>query len=437
MASTNDINLEIEWLKNEIIPKLLKERKLIENIQDDRDVENFNILDIQIDFIGTQEAFMLTICYRSKVRYEFKGDECEVNLFVKKTPPLPQDLFDAINFKALFSNEILGYEQILPAIADFTQVNLNVAKFYYANLEKNSATLITEDFGSNGWRVTKERVNLSLDHTLIAVKYLAKFHAAGFALRTVNKTKFEELTKGLLESRYASDIEHHPFVVKVTTGKVRSRKVTRKYQPHIPEEFLQKYEEVLSNALEYGRRLVKPEEPFVTLCHGDYLRNNVAYKYQGEDNGNQCPHDIMMFDLQTLRVASPMIDLTTFLGLSTFAEVRHKHFREIFETYSQQLKEYFEEFAKMPAPEYLSFDSLIKEYIRCLPNVVYTSSWFLPDLVEPMDISAGEMLTQEISDEEIIEDAMRRGGEVMDRELAHQMKELYELATQYKVDICI
>ncbi|XP_005177483.1 uncharacterized protein LOC101895821 [Musca domestica] len=434
MASTNDINIEIEWLKCEIVPKLLKERKLIENIAD-ADLENVQIVDIKVDFIGAQEAFMLTKCYRTKIVYDFKGTTNEVNLFVKKTPPLPQDLFDAINFKALFINEILGYEKILPAIADFAKVNFNVAKFYYADLQTNCATVITEDFGSQGWRVAKDRVNLSLEHTLLAVKYLAKFHAAGFALRATNKDAFTELTKGLLESRYASEFEHPQMVLKVKCGTDRCLKVTKEYQKHIPEEFLQKYANLFSDALEYGRKLVKPQEPFVTLCHGDYLRNNVAYKYQDGDNAE--PKDVMMFDLQTLRVASPMIDLTTFLGLSNFAEVRHQNFKEIFETYCQQLKKSFEEFAKLPAPEYLSPDSLIKEYIRCLPNVVYISSWFLPDLVEPMLITAAEMLTQEQTDEEIIQDCMTRGGEVMDRELAHQMKELYELVQEHNVDICI
>lgn len=82
MASTNDINIEIEWLKYEIVPKLLKERKLIENIAD-ADLENFQIVDIKVDFIGAQEAFMLTKCYRTKIVYDFKGTTNEVNLFVK------------------------------------------------------------------------------------------------------------------------------------------------------------------------------------------------------------------------------------------------------------------------------------------------------------------------------------------------------------------
>ncbi|XP_073814074.1 uncharacterized protein [Musca autumnalis] len=435
MASpANEINVEIEWLKNEILPKLLKERKLIADI-DDADLEKFQIVDITIDFIGTQEAFMLTRCYRSNVVYNLKGEANEINLFVKKTPQLPQELFDAVNFKALFTNEILGYEKIIPALEDFAKLNLNVAKFYYADLQTNAGTLITSDFGSLGWRVTKDRVNLSLEHTLLAVRYLAKFHAAGFALRITNEDKFNELTEGLLESRYANEIEHPLFLLKVNCGRKRCLKATKQYQNHVSEEFLQKFDNLLSEPMEYGRKLVKPQEPFITLCHGDYLRNNVAYKYQPDDHLQ--PTDMMMFDLQTLRVASPMIDLTTFLGLSNFAKVRHQHFKEIFETYCQQLGESFEEYAKIPVPDYLSFDSLLKEYIRCLPNVVYITSWFLPDLVEPTDLTAAEMMTQQPSDEEIIQDCMTRGGEVLDCELAHQMKELYELAVEHNVDICI
>ncbi|XP_073847511.1 uncharacterized protein [Musca autumnalis] len=430
----NEINVEIEWLKNEILPKLLEERKLIADI-DDADLEKFQIVDITIDFIGIEEAFMLTRCYRTKIVYDLKGVTNEIHLFVKKTPQIPQQLFDVINFKALFTNDILGYEKILPAIEDFAKSNLNVVKFYYGNLQTNAGTLITSDFGSLGWRVTKDRVNLSLEHTLLAVKYLAKFHAAGFALKITNEDKFNELTEGLLESRYANEINHPQILLKFDSGRKRIIKATKQYQNHVPEEFLQKFDNLVSNHTEYGRKVLKPKEPFVTLCHGDYLRNNVAYKYQDDDPLQ--PTEVMMYDLQTLRVASPMIDLTTFLGFSNFAKVRHEHFKEIFEAYCRQLGESFEEYAKIPVPDYLSFDSLLKEYIRCLPNVVYISSWFLPDLVEPTELTPAEMMTQQPSDEEVIQDCMTRGGEVLDRELAHQMKELYELAAEHNVDIFI
>lgn len=45
----------------------------------------------------------------------------------------------------------------------------------------------------------------------------------------------------------------------------------------------------------------------------------------------------MMFDFQTLRYASPMIDLATFLANSTGTDVRSTHFSFIFKTYHEEV----------------------------------------------------------------------------------------------------
>lgn len=46
-----------------------------------------------------------------------------------------------------------------------------------------------------------------------------------------------------------------------------------------------------------------------------------------------------------------------------------------------------------------------------------------------------EVLSGQVSDEEIIEDAMKQGGEVVDREVAHQVWEMYELSRLHSIEI--
>ncbi|XP_075168676.1 uncharacterized protein LOC142240820 [Haematobia irritans] len=434
MTTLNESEIEINWLKSEMIPQLLKDGKLIANITNE-DYSEFQINDISVEFIGTEEAFMLTKCYRAHLKYDYKGSTNDIRLFVKKTPVIPQEFYDAINFKALFTNELLAYKEVIPALEQFGNFSLKTAKFFYGDLKSNSALLITEDFTAYDWRLTKDKFNLSLDHTMLAIKYLANLHAAGFSLRAKDRQRFEELTGQLMESRYANDVVHPILLLKINCGKDRTLKACREYQKDIPEEFLQNFVELFKELNEYPRRLVRPHEPFVTLCHGDFLRNNVAYKYEEGEDGESHPLEIMMFDLQTLRVTSPMYDLTTFMGLSNFAEIRQNHFKEILKTYCDQLKDSYEKFAHEPAPEYLSYESLIKEYIRFLPNTIFTCSWFLPSLVEPLEVSMEVKLSQQQSEEEVIQDGMTRGGEVVDRELAQQMLELYQFVKEYNVDL--
>lgn len=54
----------------------------------------------------------------------------------------------------------------------------------------------------------------------------------------------------------------------------------------------------------------------------------------------QAPHapiKAMMFDFQTLRYASPMMDLATFLSNSTGTDIRSTHFSFIFKTYHEEV----------------------------------------------------------------------------------------------------
>ena len=58
---------------------------------------------------------------------------------------------------------------------------------------------------------------------------------------------------------------------------------------------------------------------------------------------NLCRQDVevptaaLMFDYQTLRYSSPMVDLTTFMANSTGVDVRSKHFKDIFAAYYNEL----------------------------------------------------------------------------------------------------
>jgi len=73
--------------------------------------------------------------------------------------------------------------------------------------------------------------------------------------------------------------------------------------------------------------------------------------------------------------------------------------------------------------------------VRFLPYSLSISASFLMSLVDPLDISPEEMFALQLSDEEIIEGTMNRGGEVVDREVAHQVKEMLELSQATGVSI--
>ncbi|XP_011196270.2 uncharacterized protein At3g50400 isoform X1 [Zeugodacus cucurbitae] len=438
MTTTLDdrTKVEIEWLKCTLFSRLLENKNFkTDNRIDGDNAGNVKLLDVQLKYIGVEEAFMLTTCYRAIIKLQ-QGDKSPstTTLIVKKTPKLPQVTFDAIQFGALFSNEILAYNNILPALEEFTGHSFNVPRFYYGDLQSCSATMVLKDFGADNFRVTKQKVNLSLEHALVALKTLATFHGTGFALKHKNPAEFKRLSQSLREPRYNVEDVHPEWKMINIFSAERLEISTRKYQPQIESSFVQRYHKMIHEFILFGRKMVAPVEPVATLCHGDYLRNNIAFKY-ADVNGAEVPIDALMFDMQTVRVSSPMLDFATFLSLSTYEAVRYRHFDEIFNEYYTNLVKAFKENTKEERiPDYLSRESLLREYRRLLPYSISIASHFLMQLVEP-NVAAEEMLLRELTKEEIREDTLRRGGEEVDREIAHQMKELYDLVTKHNIDI--
>lgn len=68
------------------------------------------------------------------------------------------------------------------------------------------------------------------------------------------------------------------------------------------------------------------------------------------------PEDVLMFDFQTLRYASPMVDFALFIANSTGVDVRGQNFNLIFDTYYNALIKNFCKVAnsdKDSVPEFL------------------------------------------------------------------------------------
>uniref|UniRef100_A0A1B0C3L1 Uncharacterized protein n=1 Tax=Glossina palpalis gambiensis TaxID=67801 RepID=A0A1B0C3L1_9MUSC len=84
-------------------------------------------------------------------------------------------------------------------------------------------------------------------------------------------------------------------------------------------------------------------------------------------------------------------------------------------------------------------NSLQKEYTKFMPYGIGISSAFLLHLVEPINLSSQQFLSCKRSKEEIVNDIiysndiMTRGGIEVDRELAHQMKEIHDLCLTFNL----
>lgn len=82
------------------------------------------------------------------------------------------------------------------------------------------------------------------------------------------------------------------------------------------------------------RRALEPSEPTSVLCHGDFNRNNMLFRYDG-DTGR--PTDVLLFDFGTPRYGSPALDLSFMLYMNTSRQLRDRQWDELLDIYCATL----------------------------------------------------------------------------------------------------
>lgn len=158
-----------------------------------------------------------------------------------------------------------------------------------------------------------------------------------YALKLTDADTFNAMKNRLVIAKYRDEpctsLEWSLFMelgIRRATASVRASEAA---QNIVPETFLKRLEQIMYGAQEFRKSQLQPIEPIAIICHCDYLRNNIAFRY--DDNGKAI--EAMMFDFQTMCYASPMIDLCTFMANSTGYKLRNKHFHTIFAAYHESL----------------------------------------------------------------------------------------------------
>lgn len=146
-----------------------------------------------------------------------------------------------------------------------------------------------------------------------------------------------------------------------------------------------------------------------------------------------------MFDMQTMRYTSPAIDLVTLLANSAMHDIREPNIDLILKTYHDTLIQTLKsDMGKdYQVPEKYSFDNFYKEYARLTPYGLHISTSFLSMLLEPIE-NIHEIMSEHFTPEkiqEVMEMIKNRGGDTVNKELAQQIHECYELHKKFNLKL--
>ncbi|XP_011705241.1 PREDICTED: uncharacterized protein LOC105460486 [Wasmannia auropunctata] len=212
---------------------------------------------------------------------------------------------------SLFDTEILMMSDTLKKMNKllWPKHRLSGKGLYMQN--KNPIILVMEDLAPLGFRMADRRSGLDLAHSILALRGLARFHAASVAVCEKEPKQKKMYTKGLFSNEYPPEMREFWIKgTKVLSEEIANWSEVKKYSEKIAKLSDHIYQVGL-NATELS------EDEFNVINHGDYHLNNMLFKYDKDGK----PIDHIIVDFQLCVYTSPAIDLLYFFSTSPSSDV--------------------------------------------------------------------------------------------------------------------
>ncbi|VVC43036.1 Protein of unknown function DUF227,Protein kinase-like domain,CHK kinase-like [Cinara cedri] len=248
-----------------------------------------------------------------------------------------------------FHNEILMYEKIVPFLLMCRSSVISglsgpsIPRFFYGRNSFDASVendlIILENVNPSGFRLSEERLFLDYDHLVKALQAIAKFHGLSYIAKHKDLTGFREVIKGVIEKNKAVDEKGSwPQMLYNSLHKFGKRGIDRLLERdgvrYRGNDNLRRFEELIKDGVNSAKRAYEPREPWSVLCHGDFNRNNMLFRYDG-DGGR--PVDTLLFDFGTPIYGSPVLDLSFFLYMNTTQQMRESRLDDLLNVYCATL----------------------------------------------------------------------------------------------------
>ncbi|XP_065361411.1 uncharacterized protein LOC135955053 [Calliphora vicina] len=304
--------------------------------------------------------------YQVDVQYELNGNAEKQNFIVKIMIPEIAEI--GSNEKEMFNIVLPAMEKCLNVVEGENENKL-YAKCLISEANKREEFYVLENLNSLGYYCADRIKGLDLQHALVLMRKIAKFHAASM----LYAKQFPQVVKSLRASHFekgASDV----IAQAITFGGFEYVGNMIKNWPKY-EALSERVHAVIPKFNQLVMEVVNSNNSkFNVINHGDLWVNNFLYKYD-IDSGR--PIDVLFVDFQNCFWGSCGFDINWFLNTSLELQVLRENRLQLIQTYYDVLQQTLEK-ENYPASEIPSLEDVLMEIRRSELIGLYTSLCELP-----------------------------------------------------------
>ncbi|XP_026472445.1 uncharacterized protein LOC113376659 [Ctenocephalides felis] len=271
----------------------------------------------------------------------FKGATVKLSLIAKLAPE-NEIRREKYQVEDCFAREKLTYESVLPEMTKI-QKQQNISsddrfisdmKCYRISTEKGKECILMEDITTKGYQMWDRNKPLDLDHAVLAMQQLGKFHAISFALKDQKPELFKKFSN--LEDVVFSNEEYFTDLIPYFNLFIDKAIDTLDDNEIGARDKMQEFKKHFMKIMFDGVK-ASLAEPYAVVCHGDCWTNNMMFKYE---NGK--PSSLILLDWQITRYSSPVTDITYMLFCCTDKYLRDQHYENLMRIYHKSLCSHLE-----------------------------------------------------------------------------------------------
>ena len=293
---------EAPLLPADEIPAWLNKAYIQSTLQKFYRDEDLKVNCLRITQCGGKGESYASSMYRVGTSFSDGSNKKQFKTFVVKTLPevdIALEKLGSSNYNVQ-NKEMEMYDHVLPEFRRILKSINEEADIFPAVIavDKTIDVIILEDLAEKQFVMADRLKGLHLEETFLALRKLARMHAASAIAHEKNPSLFNLFDTGFFTRK--TDVFHVMFE-SLCDGMIAEVATWDGY-----EYYAKKLVSVRKNLIKNAQRAFDCDDgDFHVLTHGDLWTNNLMYKY----NESGAPVDAVLLDFQFASYGSPALDL--------------------------------------------------------------------------------------------------------------------------------